>query len=84
MATAWTGRSSYGLGFSTIEGVVEAGTMHYRWKLGQWTGRGVLNHADGYYIGEWSNDDPAQGSGVIRLMKTVVCVWRDASRQQRR
>lgn len=64
-----TGRSSYGLGFSTIEGVVEAGTMHYRWKLGQWTGRGVLTHADGIYNGEWINDDPAQGSGMIRLKR---------------
>ncbi len=64
-----TGRSSYGLGFSTIEGVVEAGTMHYRWKLGQWTGRGVLSHADGIYNGEWINDDPAQGSGMIRLKR---------------
>lgn len=62
-----TGRSSYGLGFSTIEGVIEAGTMHYRWKLGQWTGSGVLTHSEGRYSGEWVNDDPSRGSGMIRL-----------------
>ncbi len=63
------GRSSYGLGFSTIEGVIEAETMYYRWKLGKRTGRGVLKHTGGSYDGEWANDDPTQGSGMIRLKR---------------
>lgn len=64
-----TGRSSYGLGFSTIEGVVEDDTLHYRWRLGQQAGRGVLKHLDGVYDGQWINDDPNLGTGMVSLKR---------------
>jgi hypothetical protein len=68
------GRYSYGAGISKMEGIVEGDTLHYRWRLGQDAGKGVLRHAGGSYEGSWGNGEDSNGGGMIRL-------WRQQSTQ---
>ena len=61
------GRSSYGLGVSDFEGIVEGDTLHYRWRLGPNRGRGRLTFANGAYEGTWGNLDSDSNGGGMRL-----------------
>ncbi len=62
-----TGRSSAGAGVSTLEGVVEGDSLHYRWVLGPDKGRGVLTYAGGRYSGTWGSNDSADDGGTVSL-----------------
>ena len=61
------GRSSYGLGVSDFEGVVEGETLQYNWQLGDLTGRGILKRHNDGYAGSWGNGNSATNGGVTRL-----------------
>ena len=61
------GRSSYGLGVSDFEGVVEGETLQYNWQLGDLAGRGILKRHNGGYAGSWGNGNSATNGGVTRL-----------------
>lgn len=63
------GRSSYGAGVSSIEGIIEGNTLHYRWRLRQDAGKGALTHAGGSYEGSWGNGEDSNGGGIIRLWR---------------
>jgi hypothetical protein len=61
------GQSSYGLGVSEFEGIVEGDTLHYQWRLGPNWGRGRLTFANGFYEGHWGNQDSDSNGGAMRL-----------------
>ena len=61
------GRSSYGIGVSEFEGVLEGDTLHYRWWQGSNVGRGTLKRKASGYEGTWGNGDSATDGGTSRL-----------------
>ncbi len=61
------GRSSYGLGVSDFEGIIEGDTLHYDWQLGNVVGRGILKRQAGGYAGSWGNGNSATNGGLTRL-----------------
>lgn len=62
-----TGRSSYGIGISRLEGFVDGNTLFYRWQLGEETGRGVLTLLGGTYVGTWGGGETEAGGGTFTL-----------------
>ena len=64
-----TGRSSAGIGFSKMEGIIEGDTLHYRWYLGQDAGKGVLRWNGQTYAGSWGNGESNRGGGKIKLQR---------------
>ncbi len=61
------GRSSYGIGVSEFEGVIDGDTLHYRWRLGGNVGRGILTRTANGYAGSWGNGNSATDGGATRL-----------------
>ncbi|MCC0028797.1 MAG: M48 family metalloprotease [Brucellaceae bacterium] len=62
-----TGRSSYGVGISRLEGFVDGNTLHYRWQLGEDTGRGVLTRIGESYVGTWGEGESEADGGTLQL-----------------
>jgi hypothetical protein len=61
------GRSSYGIGVSEFEGIIEDDALHYRWRLGADNGRGILVRNGENYEGTWGNAESNSDGGVMRL-----------------
>lgn len=64
------GASSYGAGTTEIDGLVEDGTLDYRWSLGGLSGRGRLTLGpDGALSGTWGNGASATDGGRAELRR---------------
>ena len=61
------GRSSYGIGVSEFEGILEGDTLHYQWRLGGNVGRGILTRTASGYVGSWRNGNSATDGDATRL-----------------
>jgi len=64
-----TGRSSAGAGVSLMEGFVEGDTLHYRWRRGPDSGRGILKQTGDSYAGNWGSGENNSNGGTIRLRR---------------